>query len=447
VKLRCFGTFTLNTATGELLNAGKPVRTQGKPFELLVALIEKPGEVVTRQQLYARLWPGVSADYRRGLDTAMKKLRKALADDRGKYIQTLPRRGYRFVAPVTEIADLTVKGADPGMGSHLESYPKTPVKVDPDSEANRLYLQGYHCCNKRTPSAVKMALSFFERAHEREPLNAVYSAAIAHTYAMLATHGVLPPLDAIARARTAAMKALRIDGSQMLARSILAWARGCFDYDLNGAAQDFKAIIARDPDNPWSYIPYCLVLAALGRHDESRAALQKGHTLDPVSPTINTLCCFIPYLAHDFEEAIRLGEEAVARDPDFGLAHFYFAQALLVRAKHDQSIHHLRIANRIMDSSCEIHATLGLAYAVAGKRKESEQIDSELDRASESQYTDGYHRALLKWALGDRDAATRLIHQAADAHSQWFAFAAVDPKLDEIRKDPRVRRLLRRLKR
>jgi serine/threonine-protein kinase len=98
-----FGVFEVDVVAGELRKQGKRVRLQEQPFQVLCALLEHPGEVVTREQLQQRLWPaGVHVDFERGVNKAVLKLRDALGDtaDSPRYIETLPRRGYRFVAPV-----------------------------------------------------------------------------------------------------------------------------------------------------------------------------------------------------------------------------------------------------------------------------------------------------------------------------------------------------------
>jgi len=99
-----FGIFELDAATGELRKDGKArPRLQGQPLELLLQLLERPGEVVTREDLRKRLWPADTfVDYDHSLNTAVNKLREALGDsaDNPRFIQTLTRQGYRFIAPV-----------------------------------------------------------------------------------------------------------------------------------------------------------------------------------------------------------------------------------------------------------------------------------------------------------------------------------------------------------
>ena len=99
------GLFEIDLASGQLHKNGRRLPLQEQPFRVLAMLLERPGEVVTRQELQARLWPADTyVGFDEGLNTAIRKLRTALGDSAGnpRFIETLPRRGYRFIAPVTE---------------------------------------------------------------------------------------------------------------------------------------------------------------------------------------------------------------------------------------------------------------------------------------------------------------------------------------------------------
>lgn len=108
-----FGPFEIDLETGELLKNGHKVWLQEKPFQVLVALLEQRGKLVSRDALRQRLWPtDTFVDFDNGLNAAVSKLREALGDsaDKHRYFETLPRRGYRFVAPVEEFG---VREANP----------------------------------------------------------------------------------------------------------------------------------------------------------------------------------------------------------------------------------------------------------------------------------------------------------------------------------------------
>ncbi len=439
-----FGPFVVNARTGELLHESRRVAIQGKAFELLLALLEHPGQLVTREVLYSRLWTNVSADYQRGLDTAVKKLRKALRDstDNPVFIETLPRRGYRFIAPVSGPLQDPAGNREPPMASYGALTPRGV----PDSEANRLYLQGYHLWNK-TPAALRQALSHLQGTVDREPGNASDQAAIAQTLLMFASQGLQRPSDAIAEAKSAAMNALRLDNTQVLAWTVLAYARGAFDYDLKGAYADLLATARMEPRGAWQWIALSLVSAALGRHDECLEQLRRAQEADVISPTVTALQGFGAYLARRFEVAARLGAYAVERDPEFGLGRFYYAQELMAVEDYTGALRQLETADQILEGSPEVRALLGVACACAGDRDRALAIDGELAAAANERYVDAYHRALLKDALGYRVEAVRQLEQTVEDHSHWFSLAAVDPKLDELRSHGRVASLLLRLRR
>jgi Tol biopolymer transport system component/DNA-binding winged helix-turn-helix (wHTH) protein len=98
-----FGPFEADLPAGQLRKNGRKVKLQDQPFQILVCLLERAGEVVTREELRQKLWPADTfTDFDHGLNNAINRLREALCDsaDKPRYIETLPRRGYRFIAPV-----------------------------------------------------------------------------------------------------------------------------------------------------------------------------------------------------------------------------------------------------------------------------------------------------------------------------------------------------------
>jgi TolB-like protein/DNA-binding winged helix-turn-helix (wHTH) protein/Tfp pilus assembly protein PilF len=132
-KVLRLGVFELDFRAGELRRQGLKIRLQEQPLQVLMLLLEHPGEVVTREELQKRLWPADTfVDFDHGLNKAINKLREALNDDAEKprFIETLPRRGYRYIAPIATIAPAP---AVP-LPQHTESptaAPETPVTSSP----------------------------------------------------------------------------------------------------------------------------------------------------------------------------------------------------------------------------------------------------------------------------------------------------------------------------
>src|SRR5215813_4351395 len=146
-----FGPFEADLHTHELWKYGTRIKLVGQPFEVLAILLSKPGELVTRYTLRERLWPGDTfVDFNHGLNAAVNKLRDALSDsaEEPRYIETLPRRGYRFIAKVEQVAtenkdaaesaapqaDAKSVGEKDSIERHVELFPAAQTFQDKDEE-------------------------------------------------------------------------------------------------------------------------------------------------------------------------------------------------------------------------------------------------------------------------------------------------------------------------
>lgn len=101
-----FGVFEIDVRSGELRKQGHKIRIEGQPLQILICLLDNPGELVTREELRRRLWPpDTYVHFEHGLNAAVKRLRRALNDsaDNPRFVETLPRRGYRFLAPIQAV--------------------------------------------------------------------------------------------------------------------------------------------------------------------------------------------------------------------------------------------------------------------------------------------------------------------------------------------------------
>src|SRR5689334_10576322 len=119
-RLIRFGIFEADLNAGELRKSGSRIRLQEQPFQILAMLLERPGQIITREELRSRLWPGDTfVDFEHGVNSGVARLREALGDsaDSPRYIETLPRRGYRLIVSV-----------DGGRQAHLPA-PDRPAQV------------------------------------------------------------------------------------------------------------------------------------------------------------------------------------------------------------------------------------------------------------------------------------------------------------------------------
>jgi DNA-binding winged helix-turn-helix (wHTH) protein len=113
--VKTFGDFEFDDHSRRLRAGGQPVRLSGQAVDLLCLLLERPGELITREEIERRLWPDRNVDFNHSLDVIVSRLRTALGDKGSspRYIETVPRRGYRFIEPVT---------AKPGLGRRIANW-------------------------------------------------------------------------------------------------------------------------------------------------------------------------------------------------------------------------------------------------------------------------------------------------------------------------------------
>src|SRR5438552_9091781 len=118
-----FGPFEFEHLSGDLRKFGNRIRLHGKPLQILAILLDQPGQVLSRDELQRHLWQGTTyVDFEQGLNTAVNKLRQALGDsaDQPRYIETVPGKGYRFIAPLQR-ASVNV----------LEMAPPSALRIEP----------------------------------------------------------------------------------------------------------------------------------------------------------------------------------------------------------------------------------------------------------------------------------------------------------------------------
>jgi len=139
-KIARFGVFEADLVSGELRKDGTKIRLQEQPFQILVLLLERPGEVVTREELRSKLWPADTfVDFDHGLNTAVNKLREALADSASnpRFVQTVARRGYRLIAPVRHdqaAAAPAPPTSGPAPSQPTERPPEAQPEIHPELE-------------------------------------------------------------------------------------------------------------------------------------------------------------------------------------------------------------------------------------------------------------------------------------------------------------------------
>lgn len=387
-----FGHFEVDLRSGELLDRGRRVPLPDQSFRVLAALLANAGEVVTRDELRERVWPAeVHVDFDHALANAVQKIRAALGDSatEPRWVETLPRRGYRFLAPVEPLprAGGTGRGAAVAalvtglllvglLSGHRPAESKCDLTRDPN--AREAYLRGVYLWNQKTPEAMEKAAFAFENAARLDPEFAPAHAGRARAYHFLGAMGMLSREEAVGRTSEAAERALALDPSCGQALAILAESRFRFQNLRACVGETFQHALRLKPADPDARQWYANFLASEGRLAEAVAEMQKAQQLDPVSRHVNADLAILLFEAGRPKEAWEQFHRTLELDPDYPKTHFLLGHLHLREGRIELGLRELRRTVELDPETPKYLAALGAAYADAGHRREAEQVLARL---------------------------------------------------------------------
>jgi serine/threonine-protein kinase len=308
-----------------------------------------------------------------------------------------------------------------------------------NAAAYQSYLKGRYFWNKRTHEAYNKAIEHFTSAIEHDPMFALAYSGLADTYLMLRGYGLRSPEQTIPYAQAAAERALAIDDTLAEAHTSLGQLR-TFVQDWNGADAAFTRAIALNPNYATAHHWQAMYLAVVGRLDEALQAITRAQTLDPLSLVINTEVGRLLYFARRYDDAIAQHSKTLEMDNTFGLTHLHLGMALVEKGSYPEAITEFHKAQSL---GAPI-VTVGLvrAYALAGKRREAQDLFRNLVEKSDGQFLPPYAMALAYTSLGDHERAIDSLEEGASAGGAWFL--KVNPPWDVLRSNPRFQAALQR---
>ncbi|MFC2165404.1 tetratricopeptide repeat protein [Acidobacteriota bacterium] len=258
-------------------------------------------------------------------------------------------------------------------------------------------------------------------------------------------YSALPPKDAFPKAKAAAIKAMELDEELAEAHTSLAYAMLYYDWDWQGAEQEFKRADALNPD--YATTPHWLAeyLAAMGMMSEAIAAKNRASQLDPLSMIINTTIGWMYYFSRQYDEAIAQIKKVLEIDPNFVPAHFWIGQAYEQKGLYQEAVDEFKKAVTLSGESTYTLASLAHAYASAGEKVRAREILSQLRELSKDKYVSAYEIAEVYISLGEIDSAFEWLQKAFEEKSRALVYLKVEPRLDPIRSDPRFKTLLNKM--
>jgi serine/threonine-protein kinase len=312
-----------------------------------------------------------------------------------------------------------------------------------NSEAQQLYLAGRYHWGKRTPEGLRQAIANFEQAIAKDSGFALAYAGLADCYALQNWYLEPPPPDAFARAKQAAERAVALDDSLAEAHVSLANAKFHYDRDWQGAAAEFRRAISLNPNYPTAHHWYAFNLSAMELHDDALAEIKRAEELDPRSAVIATAVANVLFHARRYDEAIAQCQKALAMDPGSLPAHIVLRWNYEKKGMTEEAFRIYEKERAFAGDTPTTRAKLAHVLAVSGRADESRRILQELVARRKQQWVTAYEIAVVYSLLGDRDNAFNWLERAEREHAVGYTYLRVDPRLDNLRGDPRYAQLLR----
>jgi serine/threonine-protein kinase len=322
--------------------------------------------------------------------------------------------------------------------------------VQPPTEnldAYTLYLRGRHAMSLASIDGFRAALEYFAQAVAADPEYALAHAGLAHGYAVMGfdEFGVLPPAQAMARAKVAAVRAVELDdslGDGHLGRALSAFL---YEWDLPLAQKEFERVINAGPMPAHAQHWYAIFLCASGRSDEGLQVARRAQTLDPLSLTVQVTVGRCLYYGRRFEEAVRVFRRHLESSPASIQGYVSIYRALRMLGLLPEALVELERGISVIGRVPILLGCAGNVQARLGRHDQALALLDELRETARHRYIPPPYQAEILFGLGDLDQGFAMWNLAADQRSGWVPFVRSDPAWDAVRSDPRHVALVRRV--
>jgi DNA-binding winged helix-turn-helix (wHTH) protein/Flp pilus assembly protein TadD len=452
-----FGVFELDAGAGELRRQGRRVHLAAQPFKVLALLSSRPGSIVTREELRRHLWSeGTFVEFDRGLNFCIAEARAALGDDARspRFIETIPKQGYRFIAEVRSPGARAPRRALRWSWAAVIPFlvMQHPIgkpahsRATANREALEAFERGIRNTHEGDNAERRRGIAALRMATRLDPRFAEAHFALADLYLRLAVDRELPMGAAIAEARSAAERALALEDVAE-SRQVLGNIRVIADWDLPGARRELARAVALEPASDAAFVSYARLLSASGDDEAAIAAIDRAETLSPNCDLILFDAGRIYARARRFDEAAKKFEGAITFGPPHNVPASEWKRFVLLRllaislSRQDWKAAHHHATAIVAESGAteevqKSFATRDPRDAVAALLRRSLAMLTVPEQRGRVAPT---RLATLQALLGDHDAALSSLERAANEKDPDLVYALGDSEFDELRALARFR--------
>ncbi|MGH9935757.1 MAG: tetratricopeptide repeat protein, partial [Blastocatellia bacterium] len=317
-----------------------------------------------------------------------------------------------------------------------------------NSEAYQLYLAGRYHWGKRSITGFNEAIKYFDDAIRKDPKFALAYAGLADSYMLLQFYQAPTAPNGYQKAKLNALKALDLDDSLADAHASLAYLKFHFDRDQRGAESSFRRAIDLNPSYATAHHWLAIALSAMRRHNEAIAEIKEAERLDPRSAIIKTAIGMIYAYGRQYDSGLEECRRALELDPALVQAHRVMRWIHQARGRYEDAFA-TYLKEREFNGGAEKDWLVVLAQLQAiGDRREEAMVILKQGIAASSPILEWDFRpfeiAVAYALLGEHDRAFEWLAKSEAVKSHHFNFVLVDPRLDNIRSDPRFIALVKK---
>jgi len=302
-----------------------------------------------------------------------------------------------------------------------------------DPAAHEAYLKGAFYWNRLNCAGFRQGLEYYQEAVSKDPRYALAWAGVGDSYFILADWGCMPQQEAFAKSKSAALKAVELDPGSSETHTNLGELAFYYEWDWARADREYNQAIALDTNDASAHAAYAIYLTAMGRPEQGLAEIKKAEQLDPVSEITNITFVYVDYLAHQYDQAVAQTKRTLELFPQSGAAYYWLGQCYERQRKEQEAL-----AAYLGPPPAN-----GKAPAVPASLRDfwQQKFDQQGDGKSEP----GCLQIQTSTHLGNKEKTLDLLEWGYQHHCDGLQFLKVEPIYDNLRGDPRYRKLLSRL--
>jgi TolB-like protein/Tfp pilus assembly protein PilF len=350
----------------------------------------------------------------------------------------------RAMTDVLDLQDEIARTIAKEVGGKLNpAYPVSPAskrKINP--EAYELYLRGSSYFDDFD---LEKSIDYLNQAIKLDPNYSPSYAKMAESYYFLGFFNLQAPNVAMPRMKDAAENAIAKDETLAAGHGALALVKLHYDWDFSGAEKEFKRALELNPSDADIRHDYSHFLMAMGRFDEATAESARAVELDPANVALKACLCWHRYSAHQYVESAAQAMKAIQLAPNLFWTHIILGWDYEQQRKFDEAISEFQKGVKLSDGMAFALAPLGHAYAIAGKKKETQETLAKLKDIGEHGYISAFDLAILYTGMGEKERAFEWLDKAFEERSLFLIYSRWEPRLDPLRSDPRFQDLQRRM--